>query len=457
MELIFNLSSKSLRWFIGLIYCLLFAVLYFPVTKNATNTIVTLNLLIILSTITFIIKKDFAEKLLSPVVLTRAVFAQILVQLSIYIYWGQFNKAAITRLPLVFHQIFFGYLFIFLLSGLSGKKFKISFSPAAAILSTNLFIWFSSELYYVHYALIIIAMTAKTYLTRKVNGEDRHIFNPSGFVSNIAAIAISLMQFGYLQENVYASQMGANFLWVPNFDSFVLLASCVSLWAPNMYLVPIASILTMTIFEVLCHSNYGVSFTSETPRGSIMLGLALLVTDPATAPKSKTGQFLYGIGYAFSIFISFMVIAFFKWQMYFVKVFFFIPFNFLAYRFDQVGVWLEINVFNRLKLDWNTSRKRLLISYLAISIISSASLTYKRGPPYYLDFANHLPSFSNDIYANSGDYSAPSFFQYLSPMHLFHVVKDLANGRVRRPKIPYQSPRQMNSEFDQFEDEYKRR
>jgi hypothetical protein len=90
-------------------------------------------------------------------------------------------------------------------------------------------------------------------------------------------------------------------------------------------------------------------------------------------------------------------------------------------------------------------------------IISSASLTYKRGPPYYLDFANHLPSFSNDIYANSGDYSAPSFFQYLSPMHLFHVVKDLANGRVRRPKIPYQSPRQMNSEFDQFEDEYKRR
>ena len=453
-EIRFENKPNILRWFIGFIYVLMFVVLVFHEAKKVTGTILAINSIIIFSTMPILFKEGAIEKLLFPIVLTRAVFVQILVQLSIYLYWGQFNLAAITRLPLVFHQICFGYLFVFLLSHLSGKKFKLSFSPTAAILSANLFVWFSSKIYFTHYALIMIAMTAKTFITRKVNGEERHIFNPSGFVSNIAAVAICLLAFGFIQDNVYGSQMGANFLWLPNFDTFVFTASCISLWAPNMYLVPIACIITMTFFELWSHHYFGMSFTTETPKGSILLGITLLITDPATAPRSKSGQFLYGIGYAFSIFISFIIIAFFSWQMYFVKVFFLIPLNLLSYRIDLAGEWIEKNVLEKIKFKWPEKKRIMLVTYFAAYSLSTAILSFRHPPPYLLDFSRKLQPNSAELRYDEMHFHEPSFFQMISPMHFYHMFSAIFSSE-NRPQIPFRTPKPMNEDFDQFKEEYR--
>jgi hypothetical protein len=453
-EFRFEAKPNKLKWFVGIMYVLMFAVLAFHEAKKVTGTILTINAIMIFSTLPLLFKKEALEKLLSPIIISRAVFVQILVQLSIYLYWGKFNLAAITRLPLVIHQICFGYLFVFFLSYLSGKKFKLSFSPTAAILSANLFVWFSSQIYFSHYALIVIAMTAKTFITRKVNGEERHIFNPSGFASNIAAVAISLLAYGYIQDNVYASQMGANFLWLPNFDNFVFIASCISLWAPNMYLVPIACILTMTFFELLSHHYFGMSFTTETPRGSILLGITLLITDPATAPRSKTGQFLYGIGYAFSIFTSFVIISFFSWQMYFVKVMFLIPLNLFSYRIDVAGDWIEKNIFDKLKFKWPENKRKMLATYFAISVISTAILSYRHPPPYLLDFSRKLQPRTADLRYDEMHFHEPSFIEMISPMHFFHMYIDFFTDR-NKPLVPFRTSKPMNEDFDQFKAEYR--
>lgn len=121
-ELRFENNTFKLKWFIGLIYILMFAVLGFQEAKKVTGIIIAINGIMILATLPILLKQEALEKIISPVILTRAVFVQILVQLSIYLYWGKFNWAAITRLPLVFHQICFGYLFVFLLSHLKGKN-----------------------------------------------------------------------------------------------------------------------------------------------------------------------------------------------------------------------------------------------------------------------------------------------------------------------------------------------
>ena len=453
-ELRFEINTFKLKWFIGLIYILMFAVLGFQEAKKVTGIIIAINGIMILATLPILLKQEALEKIISPVILTRAVFVQILVQLSIYLYWGKFNLAAITRLPLVFHQICFGYLFVFLLSHLKGKKFKLSFSTAAAILSANLFVWFSSHIYYSHYALIVIALTAKTFITIKVNGEERHIFNPSGFASNIAAVVISLITVGYIQNNIYASQMGANFLWLPNFDTFVFLASCISLWAPNMYLVPIACIITMTMFELWSDHYYGMSFTTETPRGSILLGITLLITDPATAPRSKTGQFLYGVGYAFSIFISFIIIAYFNFQMYFVKVFFLIPLNLLSYRIDLIGQWIETNFLSKIKFQWPEKKRKMLLAYMFVSFLSTAFLSFRHPPPYYLDFTRKIRPNIQDLKTEEMNFHRPSFLHMVSPMHFFHMFTVFFTTE-NRPLIPYKSSRKMNEDFDQFKEEYR--
>ena len=114
LELRFEIKTNKLKWFICFVYILMFAVLIFPEAKKVTWTIMAINAMMIFSTLPILFKEADLEKLISPVILTRAVFIQILVQLSIYLYWGQFNQAAITRLPSVFHRFALDiYLFFY--------------------------------------------------------------------------------------------------------------------------------------------------------------------------------------------------------------------------------------------------------------------------------------------------------------------------------------------------------
>ena len=444
-----EIDYKFLKRFIVVLYLILFLVLFFPEAKKVTSIILIINGIVISISAYFLSNQQKVQTLLAPIVLSRAVFVQILAQLSIFIYWGMYNAAAINRLPLVIHQIVFGYLFIFILSGLIGSKYKISFSPAAAIFSANLFIWFSPKVYYFQYALIMIALLAKTFITRTIDGEKRHIFNPSGFVSNIAAVTICLLEINYIHEYVYATQMGANYLWMPGFDLVVFLASCFSLWSPNMYLVAIGSIATMWLAEVLSHEFFRMSFTTETPRASILLGIALLITDPATAPRSKMGQFLYGVGYAFSIFISFIILAYKGWQMYFVKVLFLIPLNFFAYKFDQVGKWIESNFISKLSFNFELNRLKLLTVYIFLTFFVTITLFGRRLPPFYLDFQRNLYNPDGFFDSRRGESSKMGFIGIVSPRRFYYMTRMIFTGRAYR-QLPYRSPMPINNDFDQF-------
>jgi hypothetical protein len=446
-----EIDYKFLKRFFVLLYFILFLVLIFPEARKVNNAILSINSVIIFISAFFLSSEQRVTYVIAPIVLSRAVFVQVLAQLSIFIYWGMYNAAAINRLPLVVHQIVFGYVFLFILSCMMGSKFKISFSPAAAIFSANLFIWFSPAVYYFHYALIVIALLAKTFITRTIDGEKRHIFNPSGFVSNIAAVTISMLEINYIHEYIYATQMGANYLWLPNFDLVVFSASCFSLWSPNMYLVAIGSIFTMWAAEVFSNQFFGVSFTTETPRASILLGIALLITDPATAPRSKMGQFLYGVGYTFSIFISFIILAYKGWQMYFVKVFFLIPLNFFAYKIDQFGKWLEESIISKLNFKYELSRLRLLVIYICLTSFVTVTLFGRRLPPFLLDFDHNLNPSASFFDAGRARASRMGLMGIVSPKRFYYMTRMILSGRAYR-QIPYRSPLPINKDFDQFRD-----
>lgn len=115
------------------IILVMFSVLFFSETRNVTKTIIIINLLLLIPTIFFVFWKKSVSQLLMPIVYVRAVMIQTLMQLVIYLYWGQFNSAVIDRLPLLLHQIAFGYLFQFNLFMFRNKKLSFSFSTAAAL------------------------------------------------------------------------------------------------------------------------------------------------------------------------------------------------------------------------------------------------------------------------------------------------------------------------------------
>jgi len=257
------------------------------------------------------------------------------------------------------------------------------------------------------------------------------------------------LEINYIHEYVYATQMGANYLWLPGFDLVVFIASCFSLWSPNMYLVAIGSITTMWIAEVLSHQFFKMSLTTETPRASILLGIALLITDPATAPRSQVGKFLYGVGYAFSIFISFIILAYKGWQMYFVKVLFLIPLNFFSYKIDEWGKWIEVNLLSKLKFNYEFSRLRLLTVYILLTSFVTVTLFGRRLPPYYLDFQHNLTPPVGYFEAGRARASRMGFLAIVSPTRFYYMTRMIFTGRAYK-QMPYRSPMPINKDFDQF-------
>jgi hypothetical protein len=247
------------------------------------------------------------------------------------------------------------------------RKFSLSFSNSAAILSTNLFVWFDPSIYFMHLILIGVAILSKMLITREINGEKKHIFNPSAFVSFFVMIGISIVYFipgFHLSNYVYAPQIGSYWLWMPHFDFVVFLASCLTLWTPNFYLIPISTMGFLVGSNILSRFFTGMDFFETLGKGSIFLGITFLITDPSTAPKSKLGQVLYGICYGITLVAASPILSLLRWDQYYKKVMFVWLINLLAPYFDRLANWLELQVKFLRMINVNLTRRRMLVVYI---------------------------------------------------------------------------------------------
>ena len=382
-----NLKNRNILIFaIGAIF--LFAPILFTQGQLAQSSILICNLLVIFSSLYFYQLKDRINEFVCTPVFNKAVLLQVVVQLIIFCYWGIYNPAVYDRFPLIAHQVVFAYFLQFCLAIHYKKKFSISYSNVAAILSTNLFVWFDPKVYFLHLVLIYLALLAKMFITREINGIRTHVFNPSGFVSFLAMIGISLAWFTpgfHIGEYVYAPQIGAFWLWLPHFDFVVFVASCLSLWTPNFYLIPISCISFLVGSNILSRFFMGMDFTETLGKGTVLVGITLLVTDPSTAPKTKLGQILYGVAYAVSLAIAFPILAYLRWDQYYKKVVFIWLVNFLAPYFDLCALWIEEKIIFLKWIEVYLTQKRLLLAYIVFFAIALNFVERATNPPFLMD------------------------------------------------------------------------
>jgi hypothetical protein len=368
---------------------LLFIPLLFVQGKLASSSIIACNALILGSFIyNYRSTLRFGEYY-NGIVFNKSVLLQIVAQLIIFLYWGLFNPVVFERFPLIIHQVTYAYWLQVFLSLRYNKKFTFSYSNAAAVLSTNLFVWFDPKVYFFHIILILIALLAKMFLTREIGGVRKHIFNPSGLVSFIATIFISLawvIPKFHLDAYVYAPQIGAYWLWLPHFDLVVFIASCLSLWTPNLYLIPISCVSFLVGSNIFSRFLVGMDFMETLGKGTVFIGITLLATDPSTAPKTKLGQIFYGISYAISMALAFPLLALLKWDQYYKKVMFIWLLNFLAPYYDDIGAWLEKNFLALKSLETNFTQKKLLIFYISFFAIALNFVERTTNPPFVMDW-----------------------------------------------------------------------
>ena len=108
-------------------------------------------------------------------------YLQALVQLTVFVYWGYFWRPVYDHAWLLIGQLLFAYVFDLLLAWSRRSRYTLGFGPFPIILSTNLFLWFRDDWFYLQFLMLAAGFMGKEFVRWRRNGTYTHIFNPSAF------------------------------------------------------------------------------------------------------------------------------------------------------------------------------------------------------------------------------------------------------------------------------------
>ena len=88
----------------------------------------------------------------------------------------------------------FAYAFDALLTLSRRDHCTVTFGPFPIVLSTNLFLWFKPQWFYLQFVMIALGMLAKHVIQWERDGRRTHVFNPSSLA--LAVFAVGLLVTG---------------------------------------------------------------------------------------------------------------------------------------------------------------------------------------------------------------------------------------------------------------------
>ncbi|MBL8749918.1 MAG: SEL1-like repeat protein [Planctomycetes bacterium] len=234
--------------------------------------------------------------LVVPVPPVRQHYVQACVQCGLYAYWGYHWRPIYDQLPLILGQLAFVFAFDALLSWTRGRPWRFGSGPLPVVLSTNLFIWFVDGWYGLQFVMIVVGLLGKEFLRWNKDGRRAHIFNPSGFGLLVAAIA--LIASGATDEITMARPLATT---IDGPDHIYLVLFGLGLVVQGFFgvtLMTFFGVVASTLAAMAYHATTGsYLFAASNLPAAGFLGMHLLMTDPATSPRTNLGRAIFGTGY----------------------------------------------------------------------------------------------------------------------------------------------------------------
>jgi hypothetical protein len=241
------------------------------------------------------------------VTVVKAHWVQALVQISIYIWWGRSWPQVAEQAPLILAQILFLYSLSALLAWTRGNTWLLGFGPFPIILSTNLLLWFRDEVYYLQFLMVATGALGKEFVRWRREGRLTHIFNPSVFGQSL--FALGLIFTGTTASLTYGREIAATFEASPHIFYVIFFAGFVVQYLFEVTLMTLAACVTLAALGLGWYAATGSWFFLSINIGAtVFLGMHLLITDPATSPRSNLGRVIFGAGYGLGYFILFRVL-----------------------------------------------------------------------------------------------------------------------------------------------------
>ena len=241
------------------------------------------------------------------VVLRPQHYLQAAVQLSVFLYWGYFWRPVYDHAWLLVGQLLFAYAFDLLLAWSRRDRYVLGFGPFPIIFSTNLFLWFRDDWFYLQFVMLAAGFMGKEFVRWRREGRSTHIFNPSAF--SLGLFSLILLATG-TTDLTWGQDIASTLTLAPRIYLFLFLIGLVVMYAFSITLVAGSAAIVLFGSSALYSAVTGVPYfiDSEIP-SAVFLGLHLLVTDPSTSPRTPIGKALFGALYGAGVFALYALLG----------------------------------------------------------------------------------------------------------------------------------------------------
>lgn len=245
-------------------------------------------------------------------------YIQAMVHLSVYTYWGWHWPPVQDHALLLVAQILFAYAFDILLAWTRRENYLLGFGPFPIIFSTNLFMWFRDDWFYLQFLMIAVGFMGKEFVRWSRDGKSTHIFNPSAFTLGLFSLFLILTNS---TDITWGQQIASTLSLAPGIYTYLFLGGLVVMYFFSITLVSASAAAVLFGLSTLYYVVTGVPYflDSEIPT-AVFLGLHLLVTDPSTTPRTPPGKLIFGVLYGLGVFTLYTVLSSFGAPTFYDKL-----------------------------------------------------------------------------------------------------------------------------------------
>ena len=320
-------------------------------------------------------------------------YLQAIAHTSIFVYWGIYWLPLRDAAALIAGQIVFAYALDMLLAWTRRDTYTFGFGPFPIIYSTNLFLRFHDEWFYLQFLMVAVGFLAKELIRWEKDGRQTHIFNPSSFT--LALFSIGLILTG-MTGITWGEDIASLLILPPQIYLFIFLVALPGQFLFRVTTMTLPAVLTTYLFSVVYLKLYGTYyfFDSNVPI-AVFLGMHLLFTDPSTAPRTELGRILFGVTYGLSVVGLYALLGWFGAPTFYDKLLQVPLMNLMVRAFDRVAQSSTLAWINPERIGTRLAPKMRSLAYVSLWVIAFGAMSRANG------LGDHHPGASVPFWAQA--------------------------------------------------------
>ncbi len=262
-------------------------------------------------------------------------YVQFLMHSAVYLYWGWYWREVYHDVSLIAAQIVFAYAVDALVCWSRRDNWVLGFGPVPIVLSTNLFLWFKDDWFYLQFLLIATGILGKEFIKWRREGRLTHIFNPSAFSLCVFSIVLIAARG---TDITWGFNIATTMHNPPKIYLEIFLLGLVVQALFRVTLVTLSAAAALYLLNLWYTGMTGdYQFIDSNIPVAVFLGLHLLTTDPATSPRRDLGKIIFGALYGAGVFGAYSVLKLIGAPEFYDKLLIVPPLNLTVKMLDRVS------------------------------------------------------------------------------------------------------------------------